>query len=132
MLLINKDVYDEIIAHAKADFPIEACGYLAGNDNTISHSFRLKNIDNSPEHFSFDPEEQFATYKKARNLGLKIIGVYHSHPYTPARMSEEDIKLAYDESLYYAIVSLAEKKPVLKIFKVNDKSVIEINYEVQV
>lgn len=127
---LKKSVYDEIVKHAKEAFPVEACGYFAGKDGEITEVFRMKNVDNSSEHFSFDPEEQFKIYKKVRNMGLKILGVYHSHPYTPARMSEEDIKLAYDETISYAIVSLANKEPVMKIFKVINGKPDEIEYEI--
>ncbi len=129
-LNIRKDVYNNIINHAKRDFPIEACGYMAGKDNNITEIFEMTNVDKSSEHFSFDPKEQFDVQKSVRGMGLKLIGVYHSHPYTPARMSEEDIKLAYDESLYYAIVSLMEKEPVLKIFTVKNKKPEEIKYRI--
>jgi len=130
MLVLTKKVYNDIVSHSKADFPIEACGYLAGKDNLITYAFKLKNMDNSPEHFSFNPEEQFATFKKVRSLGLSILGVYHSHPYTPARMSEEDIRLAYDENLYYAIISLVQQEPDLKIFKVKKGIVEKIEYQI--
>lgn len=129
MLKVNRKIYEGIIEHAKEVFPVEACGYMAGSGEVITEFFKMTNVDNSPEHFSFDPKEQFAIYKKARELGLKIIGVYHSHPYTPARMSDEDLRLAYDENLLYAIVSLAEKEPVFKIFKVVEKKPEEVEYK---
>lgn len=130
MLTIVKKVYDEILMHTRESYPIEACGYLAGNENIIKEIFKLTNVDNSNEHFAFAPQEQFEAYRKAREKGLKIIAVYHSHPYTPARMSEEDIRLAYDESLFYAIVSLAEKEPVLKFFKVANNLPLEVSYKI--
>ncbi len=55
MISIKRDVLEKIVSHAKADLPNEACGYLAGNDNAITLSYQLTNIDHSPEHFSFDP-----------------------------------------------------------------------------
>jgi len=44
------------------------------------------------------------------------LGNFHSHPSTPARQSKEDIRLAYDPSASYLILSLAEDIPVLKAF----------------
>jgi len=130
MLKIEKRVYEEMIDHAKKVFPIEACGYLVGNETMITALFRMKNVDNSPEHFSFDPREQFDILKKTRNAGLKIWGVYHSHPYTAARMSDEDVRLAYDERLLYAIVSLMAEEPVMRIFRVDNKVPAEVEYVV--
>jgi proteasome lid subunit RPN8/RPN11 len=123
---ILDSVIREITEHAQNDTPIEACGYLAGSNSVITNCFRLTNIDNSPEHFSFDPKEQFTTMRKARELGIEIIGNYHSHPETPARPSVEDIKLAYDPEIIYVIVSLSESQPVVKAFSIKKGKVEEI------
>jgi len=123
MISITKNVLEQIIAHAQRDLPNEACGYLAGNDGVITKAFELTNTDHSSEHFSFDPAEQFATVKQARNEQLTIIANYHSHPSTPSRPSVEDIKLAYDATILYFIISLAEQKPVVKAFRIVDSVV---------
>jgi len=96
--------------------PIEACGYLAENDKVVSRIFRMKNVDASSEHFSFEPAEQFAVMRRMRAAGLRLSAVYHSHPASPARPSPEDIRLANDPSLSCVIVSLAEEPPVTKSF----------------
>jgi len=120
MLKIEQDIIDKIVAHGKAEAPLEACGYLAEKDGRVCEHFELTNIDKSPEHFSMDPAEQFAATRKCRDQGLKIRAVYHSHPETPARPSDEDIKLAYDPSLSYVIVSLAETDPSIKSFIIQE------------
>jgi proteasome lid subunit RPN8/RPN11 len=117
---IKEEVLIAIIAHAEKQKPIEACGYLAGTNGIISRHYELTNADNSPEHYSFVPEEQFDTVRKARKDGLTIAAVYHSHPASPARMSDEDIRLAYDPDIFYIIVSLHEGISV-RCFKMNDK-----------
>ena len=116
MLTITQHILQQLIDHAHRDLPNEACGYLAGKDGIVTHSFALTNVDASPEHFSFDPAEQFKTVKEARNLGLEILANYHSHPSSPARPSEEDIRLAYDPNISYVIVSLAKDFPEVKSF----------------
>ncbi|MDR3237794.1 MAG: M67 family metallopeptidase [Spirochaetia bacterium] len=130
MLRIPQSVYDSIVEHALADSPIEACGYLSGREGDAKTSYRLKNTDASGEHFSFDPEEQFAAFKDAMSLGLKLIACYHSHPQTPARPSAEDIKLAYDPAISYVIISLAEDVPVVKSFKIKNGDVSPEEIEV--
>lgn len=117
---IRKEILDKIIEHAKNELPNEACGYLAGNDNAISLHYQLTNIDHSPEHFSFDPKEQFGAVKDARSIGLKILANYHSHPSTPSRPSVEDIRLAFDPNISYIIISLATAIPVVKSFKIRN------------
>jgi len=118
---IPKDICEQIILQAQKDLPNEACGYLAGKNGTVTKAYAIKNIDQSHEHFSFDPEEQFAAIKDMRKENLVAIAVYHSHPATPARPSKEDIKLAYDPEIYYLIISLAGDAPDIKSFKIKKK-----------
>jgi proteasome lid subunit RPN8/RPN11 len=120
MIQIPQHIVDGIIEQAYNELPNEACGLLTGADGIVQKQYALTNIDQSPEHFSFDPKEQFDVLKDARNSGMKIIANYHSHPATPARPSEEDIRLAFDPRIIYIIVSLAEEKPVLKAFSLVD------------
>ncbi len=128
---IKKQVLDEIINHARADSPIEACGYLAGSEDLISRAYFLSNQDKSSEHFSFLPEEQFGVLRQARNEGLEIRGVYHSHPQTPARPSPEDIKLAFDPGLIYVIVSLAQGiNQAVRAFRIREGKVTEAEINV--
>ncbi len=123
MIGITRDVADDIIEHAKKDTPVEACGYLAGKNGVITKSYRMTNIDNSLEHFSFDPKEQFDVVRKARSEGLEIIANYHSHPVTPARPSLEDINLAYDPNISYLIISLAGGREDIKSFSIKKSEV---------
>jgi proteasome lid subunit RPN8/RPN11 len=120
MLTITNDVLQNMIEHAKNGLPNEACGYLAQKDNVVVRFYPLRNIDQSPEHFSFDPAEQFAVMRSMRVDGVASAAVFHSHPSTPARPSVEDIRLLRDPTLRYVIMSLAEKEPVLKCFWIKD------------
>lgn len=121
---IPKNIIDKIFAQAEAESPIEACGYLAGEGDKIVQIFPMTNIDKSPEHFSFDPSEQFKAVKEARERSLRLIAIYHSHPKTPARMSEEDKDLAVDPNMIYVIASLEGLE--LKAFHLKEDAFYEI------
>jgi proteasome lid subunit RPN8/RPN11 len=119
MIRIPQNIIDSIIAQARNELPDEACGLLVGKDSEVIKQYPLTNIDHSPEHFSFDPREQFGVLREARKEGLQIIANYHSHPASPARPSAEDIRLAYDPDMIYIILSLQDKEaPVIKAFSV--------------
>ena len=124
MILLQETV-DHLFAHAEREAPIEACGYLAGNGDLVVKHFPMTNVDNSTEHFSFDPAEQFAILKKARNEGFTITGVYHSHPASPARPSKEDVQLAFDPSLVYIIISLLNERTTIKGYRIRKGTVEE-------
>ena len=126
MVIITESAYQSILAQAQKDAPVESCGYLLGPDKeTATENFPMTNIDHSEEHFSFDPKEQFAAIKYARQQGLKIVGNWHSHPASPSRPSEEDKRLAYDPNILYFILSLAAEKPVLNAFRIAEGEVTE-------
>ena len=126
VMKIKDEVVSAIIRHAQKNTTIEACGYLAGHDDVITTHYEMTNVDHSAEHFSLDPKEQFTVLRNAREKGLTIYAVYHSHPHTPARPSAEDKKLASDPHMCYAIVSLAYNSTDVKFFKIKDS---EIEYE---
>ena len=130
MLKITQQVYDDMISHAKEELPIEACGYLGKKDGVISKICQMKNIDQSAEHFSFDPKEQFEAIKDFRNGGFSMAVVYHSHPSTPSRPSAEDIKLAYDPNVSYIIVSLKDSVPVVNSFLIKNGKVTQEEIEI--
>ncbi|MCX7726064.1 MAG: M67 family metallopeptidase [Chitinispirillaceae bacterium] len=125
MIKIKREVIKEIINYSVKKYPLEGCGYLAGDGIYITKFFPMKNLDESSEHFTMDTVEQFEVLKKIRKEGLKIMAVYHSHPHTPARPSEEDIRLAYDPQISYLIVSLKNYFSEVKSFKIKDKIVEE-------
>jgi len=123
MIKISEQIISELIDHGRNGLPEEVCGYLAGKGREIIKQFRLTNIDHSNEHFSFDPKEQFQVVREVRKLGLEILANYHSHPETPARPSQEDIRLAYDPNISYVIVSLATELPDIKSFRIKSGEV---------
>lgn len=118
MLKIRKKIVDDIVNHAREESPIEACGYLAEKDGAVVAAFRLTNADAAEDHFTLKPEEQFATVKQMRAEGLRLRAIYHSHPVTGARPSEEDIRLAYDPAISYVIVSLAGQGEAVRSFRI--------------
>ena len=120
MIKLSKEIINGIIEQAINELPNEACGLLAGTGTEVLKRFAMTNTDHSPEHFSFDPAEQFQVLRAARAYGLNIIANYHSHPETPSRPSEEDIRLAYDPDILYLILSLASEIPVLKAFRIQN------------
>lgn len=142
ILQITKSVYDEMVGHAQRQMPLEACGYLAGITATPSRPsgdspldpvmaktfIPMTNIDKSPEHFTFDPKEQFAAIKQVRQSGESLLAVYHSHPETPARLSAEDVRLFNDPNMIYVIVSLAAATPEVNAYTVRKhEDIVEIS-----
>lgn len=118
-LQIPGRIFRRMLAQAREGAPLEVCGILGGKGNAVSAIYPMSNADASHEHFMMDPREQFSTVKKLRAEGLEMVAVYHSHPATPARPSEEDIRLARTPNVSYVIVSLADPSaPEVRSFKI--------------
>jgi proteasome lid subunit RPN8/RPN11 len=115
-----KGILETIYKQAEEEAPLEACGYLAGKEGVVTTRYPMTNVDQSEIHYSFDPEEQFRVIKTVRDSGLEIIAAYHSHPESPARPSEEDIRLAHDFSIIYVIVSLENSKRTCGAFTIKE------------
>ena len=135
---IPQNVIDELIAQAQKDAPNESCGYLLGSltpnpspkgegdfEALVTENYWMENIDHSSEHFSFAPKDQFAALRYAREKGLKILANWHSHPASPSRPSQEDLRLANDPTIRYAILSLLDGEPKLNSFKILNGEVVD-------
>lgn len=123
MIILKKEDYQKILNHAAAELPNEACGLLGGYEDgekrVVTDVYLLRNVDESAEHFSMDPKEQFAAVKDMRSKGRQLLGNFHSHPKTPAMPSREDIRLAFDSKMSYLVLSLMEEKnPVFNSFHI--------------
>jgi proteasome lid subunit RPN8/RPN11 len=120
-------VFEQMVDHARALAPVEACGILAGVDGRVTRLYEMTNIDDSSDHFMMNPAEQFSVVKLIRAAGLKMAAIYHSHPATPARPSEEDIRLALQPDVAWVILSLERPdEPYVRAFDINDGRVTEI------
>lgn len=137
MLILKQEDYQKILEHARTGLPNEACGLLGGytkedGGQVITDVYLLRNVDESREHFSMDPKEQFAAVKDIRSKGRELLGNFHSHPESPSRPSEEDIRLAYDSKIHYLILSLMEEgNPVLNSFHIEKGAVTRETLEIQ-
>jgi proteasome lid subunit RPN8/RPN11 len=89
-LQVAASVEDGILEHARSRFPDEAVGFLAGpHAHLATHAFPMANLM-SGDAFLVDPLSQFNATKAIERAGLRIVGIYHSHPRGDARLSRID------------------------------------------
>ena len=127
IIRMDRNLYDEMAAYTKEHLPEEACGLIAGEETDggrlVKKIYYLTNTDHAEDHFSMDPKEQLAAVKDMRAEGLKPLGNWHSHPESPSRPSDEDIRLSFDPHASYMILSLMAQNPVLNSFHVESGTV---------
>ncbi len=110
---MGRRTLDEIRAHAESVYPDECCGLLMeGTDGEeVVRSVKMRNAFTGPKHdrYHIDPFELLRVEGEARKKGMKIRGIYHSHPDHPATLSKFDLEAAVP--LYsYVIVSVPNGK----------------------
>ena len=126
MLKIDKRLYAEIIAHASQGAPEEVCGILAGKDGVVSRVYPGRNVATNPRlRYEMDPQQQFEAMREIETAGEHMVGIYHSHPHSPAYPSHVDKELAFYPDSVYVIVSLAQNPPLARAFRIADSQVSE-------
>ena len=127
IIRLNNQLYDQLADYAREHLPEEACGLIAGTEKdgerSIEKIYYLENKDHATDHFTLDPRDQMEAIKDMRANGFKPLGNWHSHPESPSRPSEEDIRLSFDSKASYLIISLMTKEAVLNSFHVENGEV---------
>ncbi len=126
---MTTDQRDELFSHAREDSPNECCGYLRIRDGAVQSVHRSENEQPSPMYgYMLDERSLLGAYN-ATEAGDEV-GIYHSHPRSPAEPSQTDINLASYPEYRYLIVSLAEEEPVVRSWWIVDGKVSEEEIEI--
>jgi proteasome lid subunit RPN8/RPN11 len=118
-LQIPSAIYEAMIAHAQAELPNECVGFLAGTaEGVVTEHLPLVNRLADPRRFESEGRSQLAAEKRCRDLGLRILAVYHSHPTSPPIPSRTDIdpeeNLWVGQPVASIIISLAAPEPEVR------------------
>lgn len=92
-LKITNELIERINQHIEAAYPGEGAGFLLGADGTVNEVLPLDNAREEEaryNRFLLTPEDYLKAEMKAMELGVDLIGVFHSHPDCPNVPSEYD------------------------------------------
>jgi proteasome lid subunit RPN8/RPN11 len=128
---IARQIYDELLAHAREDAPNECCGLIGGADGLARTVYRARNAEASPLRYNLDPQDQFRIMTEMDEKGEELSAIYHSHTASPAYPSQTDINLAAYPDAVYLIVSLAEGERALRGYRIEDGEVTEVDLAVE-
>jgi proteasome lid subunit RPN8/RPN11 len=83
---------DELVRHARAELPNEACGLLAGDlGSGTAHAFHpARNAGASPYVYDVHPDDLVRIVFRIEAAGHDFVAIFHSHPATPAVPSPTD------------------------------------------
>ncbi len=122
---IARELYDEIVAHARSEAPNECCGMVATRDRQAIKIYRARNAAASPLRYEIDGAEQYRIQMEIEDRGLDLGAIYHSHTRSAPWPSQTDINLAFYPDALYVIVGLAAEEPDVRAFEIRDGQVAE-------
>lgn len=131
-LILSQAQFRQILKHARAEAPNEACGLLAGREGYVTQILPATNVAENPRvGYLMDPHDQIRYFQAIEEQGLDLLGIYHSHPVSPAYPSPTDLSMAYYPEAVYAIVSLMQSdNPILRAFHIVDGQISEVAFQI--
>lgn len=134
-LALPRAVAEEMLAHARAELPNEACGMLSGSlargRVTAFHSAR--NAHASPRRFSLDPRDQVRITYAVEAAGEEVVAIFHSHPRSAAVPSGSDRREATYPDAVHVIASLvqpdASAECWLRAWRIREGRAAEVSLE---
>jgi [CysO sulfur-carrier protein]-S-L-cysteine hydrolase len=128
---ISRELYDQMIAHARAEAPNECCGMVASKGDQAVRVFPAENAASSPLRYEIDGAEQYRIQMEIDDAGHDLGAIYHSHTRSAPYPSQTDINLAFYPDAMYVIVGLAAEEPDVRSYFIRDGRVTEAELAVQ-
>ncbi len=102
--MIPAEVRDELVEHARAEEPNEACGLLVLRDGVAERYVPGRNAAASPYRFELEFDDPSAWFLEDEGYEL---AVFHSHLSAPPRPSRTDVEnIGLWESRPYVILTV--------------------------
>lgn len=131
MIVIVRQVLDDVRAHAEAEAPRECCGVLIGRETEILEHARARNVAAGTTRFQIDPIDHIRAMRDSRLRGHDVIGFYHSHPRTRAYPSETDIAECGYFGVLHLIAGVGPYGPEMRLFRIEQAGVTELGFDVR-
>lgn len=132
---IARALYEQIVAHARAEAPNECCGVVATNgDGSARHVFAATNKFASPLRFEIDEPDLIRIWRTIDEQDLELGAIYHSHTRTPPEPSQTDINGAAQwPGALWIIVGLAaaDGEPDVRTWAIEDGRVSPVELTVE-
>ncbi len=107
-LIVPKDIYEAIVAHAREGYPEEVCGLISGREGRAIALYRARNIaEDRVMNYTVDPQTLLKQVE-FEERGESMVAIYHSHPVSPPYPSATDARQAFYPDAVYIICSLQD------------------------
>jgi [CysO sulfur-carrier protein]-S-L-cysteine hydrolase len=129
---IDRQMLDEIVAHARAEAPEECCGMIGARDGRAVSLYRARNAEASPLRYVVHPQDQFRIMERMDDRGEELGAIYHSHTRSAAYPSQTDVNLAegWPDPLYVICSIVDPDSPDVRAFAIRDRAIEEVALDV--
>ncbi|HEY2318150.1 MAG TPA: M67 family metallopeptidase [Solirubrobacteraceae bacterium] len=127
---IPEAIFDEMVAHARADAPDECCGIIGTRDGEAVAIHRAENVHHSPLKYEIGSQELYRISMALDDEDLEVGIIYHSHTRSDPYPSQTDVNLAKYPDAMYVIVGLAAPEPEVRAFLIRDGDIADAELEV--
>jgi len=129
---IARELYDQMVAHARAEAPNECCGMIASVDGVAVALHPAENMAASPLRYEIDGKQQLEILDAIEDAGHELGAIYHSHTRTAPEPSQTDINLAFYPDSLYVIVGLKDPEVAdVRAWRIVDGKVSEAELVVE-
>lgn len=123
---------EAMIAHARHEAPRECCGLAVGHGDRVTRIVPVTNLAPGNTRYEADPRELIRHFREMDEQGEELVGIYHSHPSSPALPSPTDLSLAFYPESVYLIISLANPdEPSVRAWRLIDGEAAEVDLLVE-
>jgi proteasome lid subunit RPN8/RPN11 len=109
-LLLPTAVAEQLLDHARAELPNEACGLLAGDVAAgIATTYHpARNAEASPFVYNVHPDDLVRIVMGIEDAGEELVAIFHAHPSTPAVPSPTDRREARYPGVTHLLATLVD------------------------
>ena len=131
MFQVTRAAYARLIGQALDEYPLEACGLLAGPLSATGGPgacgriyVPCRNDAASARIYTLNPKDFMHAEADADDRGWEINGVVHSHTHSEPFPSPTDVAAAVSPDWHYVIVSLKRDAPEVRSYRIVDAEIV--------
>jgi proteasome lid subunit RPN8/RPN11 len=109
-LALPASLAEELMQHARAELPNEACGLLSGSleSGRATRFHPARNVEASPLRYNVHPEDLVRITFGIEDAEEELVAIFHSHTRSAAVPSATDRRTAKYPDPFYLLASLSD------------------------
>ncbi|MEJ2484212.1 MAG: M67 family metallopeptidase [Anaerolineales bacterium] len=129
-IFLSRLHFSKILEIAQQQAPLEACGIIAGIDQTSQEIYQITNALYSPVEFLMNPQEMVKVFWEIDLQNLEPIAFFHSHPASQPIPSQTDLDRNYYPETPQLIIGKEMDQWAIRGFLLSKKDIKEIKIEI--